>query len=116
VRSRKTDGILEKLLNFFLSKMKSFVDSIDTELFISEVESNPAIWNTASQEYSDKVAKTNAWMNVFKKFVPDFDEKTTSDKKLLSKYCKSSFNGFKNYWYYLCRNVNLYCHFVRGDN
>ncbi|KAJ4451751.1 hypothetical protein ANN_03222 [Periplaneta americana] len=51
------------------------LDLINTEDFISEIESRPAIWDVKSDNYSNKVVKTNAWQEIIAKFVPDFNEK-----------------------------------------
>jgi hypothetical protein len=37
------------------------MDGFDTERFISEIESRPAIWNTESREYSNTNKKSKAW-------------------------------------------------------
>lgn len=34
---------------------------IETDLFISEIEKRPAIWDMKSIEYSNKTLKRNAW-------------------------------------------------------
>lgn len=33
----------------------------DTEKFINEIQSRPAIWNTKLPEYSDRILKQRAW-------------------------------------------------------
>jgi len=34
---------------------------IETDLFISEIEKRPAIWDMKSNEYSNRTLKRNAW-------------------------------------------------------
>lgn len=63
----------------------SFLDLINTEDFISEVESRPAIWDIKTDDYSNKVVKTNAWQEIITKFVPDFNEKSMDEKNRIGK-------------------------------
>jgi hypothetical protein len=56
------------------------MESINTEKFISEIEAQPALWNTASEQYSNKISKRNAWEEVISTFDPYFKEKTTGEK------------------------------------
>ncbi|XP_049816568.1 uncharacterized protein LOC126263518 [Schistocerca nitens] len=53
---------------------------INTEDFISEVESRPVIWDMKSDDYSNKVMKMKAWQEIITKFVPDFDEKSIDER------------------------------------
>jgi len=61
------------------------VGKLDTEELISAIEKQPAIWNSAINEYSDKIAKRNAWSNVITGFFADFAEKSPEDKRVLGK-------------------------------
>jgi len=61
------------------------MESFNTEDFISEIKAQPAIWNSATEEYSNKICKRNAWEEVILKFHPLFDEKTTGEKNNISK-------------------------------
>jgi hypothetical protein len=56
------------------------MESFNTEDFISEIKAQPAIWNSATEEYSNKICKRNAWEEVILKFHPLFNEKTTGEK------------------------------------
>lgn len=38
--------------------------SVDTELFIIEVEKRPALYNTKLKEYSDKILKNKLWIEI----------------------------------------------------
>jgi hypothetical protein len=44
------------------------MESTNTEDLISETEAQPALWNTASEQYSNKTSKRNAWEEVILKF------------------------------------------------
>jgi hypothetical protein len=61
------------------------MESFNTDDFISEIKAQPAIWNSATEEYSNKICKRNAWEEVILKFHPLFDEKTTGEKHNISK-------------------------------
>ena len=52
----------------------------DTDLFISEVQQFPAIWDYTSDLYSDRIEKAKAWNVVCCKFYPDFEEKDQENK------------------------------------
>lgn len=69
------------------------VDLIYTEDFLSEIESRPAIWDVISDNYSNKVVKTNAWQETIANFVPDFNEESMNER---SKIC-TFFSTVKNY-------------------
>ncbi|XP_047100334.1 uncharacterized protein LOC124718765 [Schistocerca piceifrons] len=56
------------------------LEFINTEDFISEVESRPIIWDMKSDDYSNKVMKMKAWQEIITKFVPDFDEKSIDER------------------------------------
>jgi hypothetical protein len=64
------------------------MESFNTEDFISEIKAQPAIWNSAAEEYSNKIFKRNAWEEVILKFHPLFNEKTTGEKNNISKLIK----------------------------
>ncbi|KAJ9595405.1 hypothetical protein L9F63_013405 [Diploptera punctata] len=57
------------------------LDLINTEYFIREIRTCPAIWDIKIDDYSNKVVKTNAWQEIITKFVPDFNEKSNWTKK-----------------------------------
>ena len=44
---------------------------VNTEDFISEIENEPAIWNSSIDEYSNKIEKKAAWERVITKFYPE---------------------------------------------
>jgi hypothetical protein len=62
------------------------MESINTEDFISEIEAQPALWNTASKQYSNKMSKRCAWEEVMVKFDPLFKEKTAGEKNCIGKF------------------------------
>jgi len=66
--------------------MDSINECIDTELFISAIENENAIWNTQTAEYSLRNAKSKAWENISKIFYENFDDKSTAEKNNIGKY------------------------------
>ena len=58
------------------------MENIDVEELITEIESEPVIWNTALQEYSNKQARKTAWEEIVVKFGEDLTE---NGKKELGK-------------------------------
>jgi hypothetical protein len=59
------------------------LDLINTEDFISEVESRPVIWDVKSDDYSNKVVKTNAWQEIIAKFVRSRNSECTCNERFL---------------------------------
>jgi len=53
---------------------------IETDLFISEIEKRPAIWDMKSIEYSNKTLKRNAWEELVLLF-SNIEDKTQKTKK-----------------------------------
>jgi len=52
--------------------MTTAMENVNTEDFISEIQKCPAIWDSTSDEYSDKIKKRNAWEDVVRKFCAGF--------------------------------------------
>jgi len=55
--------------------MDSRNECIDTELFISAIENENAMWNTQTAEYSQRNAMSKAWENISEIFYEYFDDK-----------------------------------------
>ncbi|XP_060806025.1 uncharacterized protein LOC132902958 [Amyelois transitella] len=55
---------------------------MDIELFISEIQSRPAIWNSKSDSYSNRGEKVKAWEEICELFVGDFSNKTAKEKNI----------------------------------
>lgn len=53
---------------------------IDTELFISEIQSRNVIWDQKSREFSDRNFKKKAWEEICNLFIQGFTEKTVKEK------------------------------------
>jgi hypothetical protein len=62
------------------------MDGFDTEKFISETESRPAIWNTECREYANKNEKAKTWEEVCVIVYEKFLGKEGAEKNELSKY------------------------------
>ena len=69
-----------------MSTIDSRNEHVDTELFISAIENENAIWNSQTAEYSQKNAKTKAWENIFKIFYKHFYDKPIAEKNYIGKY------------------------------
>jgi len=59
--------------------------NINIEDFISEIENWSAIWDLKHDNYSNKNAKRNAWEAVISKFVPNFNDMSEAEKKVIGK-------------------------------
>lgn len=70
-------------------------DDINTELFISEIQSRYVIWDQKRREFSDRNLKKKAWEEVCNIFIPSFAEKTSKEKNEAGK-----------------RNNNIYITFI----
>lgn len=46
--------------------------SLDVELFISEIEKRPALYDIQLKEYSDRNLKTKLWPEIFEKYVENW--------------------------------------------
>ncbi|XP_050676939.1 uncharacterized protein LOC126978858 [Leptidea sinapis] len=55
---------------------------MDIELFISEIQSRPAIWDSKSDSYSNRGEKVKAWEEICELFVGDFSNKTAKEKNI----------------------------------
>lgn len=53
---------------------------INTELFISEIQSRYVIWDQKSREFSDRNLKKKAWEEICNLFIQGFTEKTVKEK------------------------------------
>ncbi|XP_022836217.1 uncharacterized protein LOC111363608 [Spodoptera litura] len=59
--------------------------NIDTERLITEVRLRPVIWDLSHVFYKDRDARISAWQEVCKELIPDFDDKSESEKKDIDK-------------------------------
>lgn len=63
--------------------------SVATEMderFIAAVEQFPAIWDTSSNNYSNKITKKNSWELLIVKFCPNFAERTNVEKANIGEF------------------------------
>ncbi|KAJ8929270.1 hypothetical protein NQ314_018063 [Rhamnusium bicolor] len=61
-------------------------NDIDVDVFISEIENRPALWDMRCDLYSDRSAKTKAWEEVCLMFVPYFEKMTIKEKNTAEKH------------------------------
>ncbi|XP_066141923.1 uncharacterized protein [Euwallacea fornicatus] len=54
--------------------------NFDPDRFLIEIEHRPAIWDSRSTEYSNKLLRGRAWEEICIKFVPTFEIMSSSDK------------------------------------
>lgn len=62
------------------------MESFDTDAFIAEIQSEPAIWDYQSDKYSNRLEKTKAWEQVCLKFHTNFMELSSKEKNEIGKY------------------------------
>lgn len=55
-------------------------NNFDVDVFISEIENRPAIWDMRSDLYSNRTEKTKAWEEVCLKLIAEFTKKNTKEK------------------------------------
>ncbi|XP_023954581.2 uncharacterized protein LOC112058121 [Bicyclus anynana] len=55
---------------------------MDIDLFISEIKSRPAIWDTKSDSYSNRGERVKAWEEICELFVLDYSNKTAKQKNM----------------------------------
>lgn len=60
--------------------------SLDVETFISEVKKYPEIWDTNCEDHRFKSKKQNAWAEIARVFITDFDEIPNKEKIDVCKY------------------------------
>lgn len=60
--------------------------SLDVELFIGEVQKYPELWDISCEEYRHKNRKRQAWGEVAKIFIDDYDGLSVRKKNDVSKY------------------------------
>lgn len=61
------------------------LDDLNVDDFITSIESERAIWDSTSSEYSNNLETEKAWKNVCLKFDPDFDSRPQKEKNMLGK-------------------------------
>ncbi|XP_077300365.1 uncharacterized protein LOC143921112 [Arctopsyche grandis] len=59
-----------------------FTMSYTIERLIIEIESRPAIWDSRTKEYSNRIIKRNAWEELCAALKPNFEEMTSAEKCL----------------------------------
>lgn len=61
-------------------------EEVNTDDFIAAVEQFPAIWDTSSNNYSNKITKKNSWELLIVKFCPNFAERTNVEKANIGEF------------------------------
>ncbi|KAG6443052.1 hypothetical protein O3G_MSEX002639 [Manduca sexta] len=59
---------------------------LDVELFISEVKKYPEIWDLNCEDHRYKSRKQQAWAEVARVFINDFDDMPETEKLDVCKY------------------------------
>jgi len=54
-------------------------------LLISEVQKYEVLWNTADEDYKDKVKKNGAWIKVASSLINSFIDENEAQQKIISK-------------------------------
>lgn len=58
----------------------------DTEQFITEIELQPAIWDSNKEIYNNKVEKSKAWDTVCYKLFPNYPDKSPNEKNEIGNF------------------------------
>lgn len=61
------------------------MSSIDNEFLISEVQKYEVLWNTADEDYKDKLKKNGAWINVASSLINSFIDENEAQQKIICK-------------------------------
>lgn len=62
------------------------MEPFDTDSFIAEIQSAPAIWNYKSDCYSNRTEKARAWEKICGIFHNNFQELTSNEKNKIGKF------------------------------
>jgi hypothetical protein len=79
------------------------MSEFDTEQFIVEVQRRPALWDSSTDDYSNRVIRKKSWNELCELFIPNFNSKTGPEKSavgMLSYYLcvfKTSLKTSKSY-------------------
>ncbi|XP_066958378.1 uncharacterized protein [Macrobrachium rosenbergii] len=66
---------------------------VDTELFIDEVEKRPAIWDTRSVDYKDKLVKRKCWEELVEIFC---SSEETRDRKIVGLHLQKKWKNLRD--------------------
>lgn len=72
------------LIFFFLREMEKL--AFDVEHFIRNVRDRPSIWDSSSQEYSDRLKKHACWLEICRIHYADFDEMVEKKRRDIGMY------------------------------
>ena len=61
------------------------LDTVDMDLFISEVKKRPAIYNNKLKEHSDKLLKKQLWTEICEICLDNWNEMESSEKNKIGK-------------------------------
>lgn len=61
------------------------MSSIDNKLLISEVQKYEILWNTAVEDYKDKIKKNGAWIKVASSLINSFKDENEAQQKIICK-------------------------------
>lgn len=62
------------------------VSNFETDKFIEEIKSRPAVWNSEHPDYANKRLKIKAWEELCRAIFPDFDTKGAKDQLLMGMF------------------------------
>ena len=62
------------------SILKIVEKKVNTEDLIHEVEKRPAVWDSSSEDYCNKVERRNAWNDIILHFIPGYENKSSAEK------------------------------------
>ncbi|XP_069812028.1 uncharacterized protein, partial [Dendropsophus ebraccatus] len=71
--------------------------SINVKHLIQQVETHPELWDAASEGYSDRQAREDAWTSIFRHLYPTWDALTAKEQGAIGKCPTHKFN-IKSFW------------------
>ncbi|XP_042863829.1 uncharacterized protein LOC122248078 [Penaeus japonicus] len=75
----------------------------DTEQLITEVQTRPILWDSTMEDYKDKNAKVEAWLNVCRAIDEDFEEKGKTEQNYIGKEIQARWKSIRDSYIKDCK-------------
>lgn len=79
-RVSKIFPVFQKFFNF------NFINMLDIELLINEIEKEECLWNINNANYMDKHCKSKSWINVASAVFGNWDTFSNKDQEIHGKH------------------------------
>lgn len=68
-----------------LTQKMSIIDytTFNVKSFINEVHKRPVLWDVSNEDYKNRVARQDGWMEICEVFAQDFREKDKEDQLMI---------------------------------